>query len=126
MDDLSSGKRNKRGDWVPNAPLVTSPLFRLPPQLAKLPAWLPGYFLPWNGLFMVSGALFWTLFFPSTAEMATFHWAWVFKILALNLAAAALFYTALELPLYLRRAQSNRAPTGLSKAIISTPSIRNL
>ena len=108
MDDLSTGKRNKRGDWVPNAPLVTSPLFRLPPQLTKLPGWLVGYFLPWNVLFMVTGALFWTFLFPSAAEMATYAWGWILKILILNLIAAALFYTALETPLYLRRRQANR------------------
>jgi len=27
MDDLAYGKRNKRGDWVPNEPAGTAPLF---------------------------------------------------------------------------------------------------
>jgi sterol desaturase/sphingolipid hydroxylase (fatty acid hydroxylase superfamily) len=108
MDDLTTGKRNKRGDWVPNAPLVTSPLFRLPPQLAKLPGWLPGYFLPWNMLFMLSGAVFWTWFFPDVAAMTTWQWGWVLQILVLNLIAVTLFYSALEIPLYLKRRQANR------------------
>jgi len=108
MDDLTSGTRNKRGDWAPNAPLTTSPLFRLPPQLAKLPAWLPGYFLPWNLLFMCSGTVFWLWIFPQAATMDQFRWTWVLYLLAVNLIAATLFYTALELPLYLRRRQSNR------------------
>ena len=108
MDDLTTGKRTKRGDWVPDAPLVTSPLFRLPPQLGKLPGWLPGYFLPWNVLFMASGAVFWTWFFPDVATMKVLAWGWVLQILGLNLVAVTLFYTALELPLYIRRRQANR------------------
>lgn len=27
MDDLKYGKRNKRGDWAPDAPVQTAPLF---------------------------------------------------------------------------------------------------
>lgn len=108
MDDLKTGKRNKRGDWAPNAPLETSPLFRLPPQLAKLPGWLPGYFLPWNVLFMVSGTVFWTIFFPDLSAMKQLEWGWALQILALNLLAVAAFYFALELPLYLKRRQANR------------------
>ena len=108
MDDLTTGKRDKRGDWAPDARLDTSPLFRLPPQVRKLPSWLVGFFLPWNVAFMVTGALFWTLLFPDVATMATLQWGWVLQILALNLAAAILFYSALEIPLYLRRRQANR------------------
>lgn len=108
MDDLNYGKRDKRGDWVPNGALVTSPLFRLPPQFGKLAGWLPGYFLPWNVGFMVTGVVFWTMLFPPVAEMAKLHWAWVLRILAINLVAVTLFYSALEVPLYLRRRQANR------------------
>ena len=108
MDDLQTGTRNKRGDWTPKAPLVTSPLFRLPPQLGKLPGWLSGYFLPWNLAFMVSGALFWIFLFPDLAVMQTLHWGWVLQILAVNLIAATAFYSALEVRLYLRRRQGDR------------------
>ncbi len=108
MDDLKFGRRNKRGDWVPNEPLATSPLFRLPPHLTRLPGWLPGYFLPWNVGFMVTGAVFWTWLFPDVSVMRDLHWAWILQILLINLVAMTLFYTALELPLYLRRRQANR------------------
>lgn len=30
MDDLKFGKRNKRGDWAPDTPIQTSPLFSFP------------------------------------------------------------------------------------------------
>ncbi len=32
MDDLQFGKRNKRGDWAPNEPAGTAPLFVFPPR----------------------------------------------------------------------------------------------
>jgi sterol desaturase/sphingolipid hydroxylase (fatty acid hydroxylase superfamily) len=108
MDDLKSGKRNRRGAWVPNQSLSTSPLFRLPPDLKKLPGWLPGYFLPWNVTFMATGALFWVWLFPDVTVMKSVQWGWVLHVLALNLLAVAVFYSALEARLYLRRAQGNR------------------
>ena len=37
MDDLKYGTRNKRGDWAPNEPVGTAPLFTLPPQPAGVP-----------------------------------------------------------------------------------------
>lgn len=33
MDDLKYGTRNKRGDWAPNQPVETAPLFAFPPRL---------------------------------------------------------------------------------------------
>ena len=52
MDDLLFGTRNKRGDWAPNEPLTIAPLYVFPPRLGRLLKWLPGYFLPWNVVFM--------------------------------------------------------------------------
>ena len=108
MDDLKYGKRNKRGDWAPDGKLATSPLFRLPPDLKKLPAWLPGYFLPWNVAFMASGALFWLFLFPAPQRMLSFHWSWILQILLVNLVAVTTFYSVLELRLYRLRRQESR------------------
>ena len=35
MDDLSFGKRNKRGDWAPNEPASIAPIWDAPPQPMK-------------------------------------------------------------------------------------------
>ena len=107
MDDLQFGTRNKRGDWAPNEPLGTSPLFALPPHPLKILRWLPGYFLPWNVLFMVSAALFWRYLLPDTATMKVLEWAWVLRIFALNAVAILIFYSVFEIRLYLLRRQGN-------------------
>ena len=108
MDDLKFGTRDKRGDWAPKAALGISPLFRLPPNPVKVLKWLPSYLLPWNMLFMATGALFWSFLFPDVATMKVLHWGWVLQILALNLGSVTLFYSALELRLYILRRQSNQ------------------
>ena len=41
MDDLKYGTRNKRGDWAPNKPVETAPLFVFPPKLLAIAKWLP-------------------------------------------------------------------------------------
>jgi hypothetical protein len=68
MDDLQFGKRNKRGDWAPDKPLEVAPILVFPPQPMKFLKWLPGYFLPWNAVFMVLGAVYW---FWLTPDMTT-------------------------------------------------------
>ena len=105
MDDLKYGTRNKRGDWTPNEPLVR-PLFRLPPRPAALLKWLPHYFLPWN-LVAGLGRAWWSGSCRETA-MVDLHWGWVLWLFAVNAVAVFLFYGAMELHLYIRRAQGNR------------------
>ena len=61
MYDLKFGTRNKRGYWAPRDPLQTAPVLVFPPQPAKFLRWLPGYFLPWNVLFMAIAAIYWHL-----------------------------------------------------------------
>ena len=46
MDDLKYGRRDKRGDYHPNAPAATAPLFVFPPRPLVLLKWLPSYFFP--------------------------------------------------------------------------------
>jgi sterol desaturase/sphingolipid hydroxylase (fatty acid hydroxylase superfamily) len=108
MDDLRFGTRNKRGDYSPNAPLEGAPLFRWPVQPGRLIRWLPHYFLPWNALFLVLGTVLWLWATPSRATLATLDWPWMAYLLARNAAIVLLVFGALELRLYIRRAQGNR------------------
>ncbi|WP_294973351.1 sterol desaturase family protein [Tabrizicola sp.] len=108
MDDLKYGTRDKRGNWTPNKPAGTAPLFVFPPQPLALLKWLPSYFLPYNALFFLSALAWWAWVIPSVEVMQTLAWGWVLWLFAVNAVAVFLWYSAFELHLYIRRAQGNR------------------
>lgn len=108
MDDLRFGTRDKRGNYTPNEPAATAPLFTLPPRPLALLKWLPSYFLPYNALFFVSALVWWAWIVPPVAVMQTLAWGWVLWLFAVNAVAVFLWYSAFELHLYIRRAQGNR------------------
>jgi len=108
MDDLLFGTRDKRGNWTPNEPAGTAPLFVFPPQPLRLLKWLPGYFLPYNALFFLSALAWWAWVVPPVEVMRTLAWGWTLRLLAINAVAVFLWYGAFELRLYIRRAQGNR------------------
>jgi hypothetical protein len=103
MDDLVTGKRNKRGDWAPFNRIELAPLFALPPRPLALLRWLPHYFLPWNLLFAVSAIVFWRFIVPPVEMMKTLAVGWILWLLAVNCVAVLVFYSAVELR------QGNRA-----------------
>lgn len=108
MDDLKFGKRNKRGDWAPDAHLEIAPFWALPPNPLKVLAWLPGYFLPWNLLFAASAVVWWHWIIPDRTVMQTLAWGWVLWLFAVNAAAVFVFYGLFELRLYVQRGQGTR------------------
>ena len=108
MDDLKFGKRNKRGDYAPNDALQIAPLFVFPPQPLNFLKWLPGYFLPWNVLFMALAAVFWFYLTPDIATMKTLAPGWIIYLLARNSLLVLAVYGALELRLYMKRSQAGR------------------
>jgi sterol desaturase/sphingolipid hydroxylase (fatty acid hydroxylase superfamily) len=105
MDDLKFGNRNKRGDWAPSEPLQVAPYFEFPPQPLKLLKWLKGYFLPWNVLFMALAAVFWLWLTPDIEAMKSLSPGWIIYLLARNSLLVLAVYGALELRLYVKRAQ---------------------
>ena len=108
MDELGTGRRDRRNHWWPKQHAEIAPVFVLPPRPIAFLKWLPSYFYPWTALFFATGALFWWLLTPSLETMATLAWGWIAWIVLRNAVATALFYGALELPLYLRRRQQTR------------------
>jgi sterol desaturase/sphingolipid hydroxylase (fatty acid hydroxylase superfamily) len=108
MDDLRFGTRNKRGDWSPAAKIEIAPVFVLPPQPLKFLKWLPHYLLPWNLLFAVSAAAYWHFVVPEPEVLQTLSLDWVLWLFAVNCVAVFLFYGAIELRLYTKKAQANR------------------
>jgi sterol desaturase/sphingolipid hydroxylase (fatty acid hydroxylase superfamily) len=105
MDDLMIGTRNKRGDWAPNERLETAPLFVFPPRPLQFLKWLPGYFLPWNLMFMAIAAVFWFYLTPEIATMKTLAAGWILYLLVRNSLLILVIYGALELRLYIMRGQ---------------------
>ncbi|MCC0077356.1 MAG: sterol desaturase family protein [Rhodobacter sp.] len=108
MDDLKYGTRNKRGDWAPTEPAATAPLFTFPPQPLKLLRWLPHYFLPFNVLWAASAVAWWLWVIPDVETMRSLAWGWVLWLYAVNALAIFVFFGAVELRLYVLRAQGNR------------------
>ncbi|MES2541561.1 MAG: sterol desaturase family protein [Pseudomonadota bacterium] len=108
MDDLQFGRKNKRGDYTPNDPLEPAPVFVWPPRPLKFLSWLPHYFLPWNALFFALGAVFWFYATPAKETLAVLDWRWMAWILLRNALLVFVIYGALELRLYINRAQGNR------------------
>lgn len=108
MDDLKHGKRNKRGDWAPNTPIETAPLFNFPVQLKAILHWLPHYFFPWNMIFAASAVAYWAWVIPPIEVMQSISIGWVAWLYTVNAVCVFLFYGAFELHLYVLRRQENR------------------
>jgi sterol desaturase/sphingolipid hydroxylase (fatty acid hydroxylase superfamily) len=108
MDDLHFGTRDKRGNYAPNEPAGTAPLFAWPPRPMAILKWLPQYFLPYNAIFFASALVWWHWILPELEVMRTLAWGWTLWLLVVNAAAVFLWYSAFELPLYIRRTQGNR------------------
>lgn len=106
VNDLSYGTRDKRGNWRPDAPIGLSPLTT--GALTKLPGFVAGYLFGWNTLYMGIALAYWAWALPETEVMASLEWGWTLRLLALNIAGAALFFGAFELRLYRQRAQERR------------------
>ncbi len=108
MDDRQIGKRNKRGDWQPTEPIATAPLFVFPPQPLNFLKWLPGYFFPWNVLFMALAAVMWFYLTPNTETLKTLSAGWILYLFARNSVLILMIYGLLELRLYVQRKQGAR------------------
>jgi sterol desaturase/sphingolipid hydroxylase (fatty acid hydroxylase superfamily) len=108
MDDAIYGKRNKRGDWAPHAPINYAPLFDRPAKpltIAKWLAGLPGYFLPWNALYAGLAALCWFYATPSLETMQHFAPGWIALIFMRNALLVGLLTGAWHVALYVKQSQ---------------------
>jgi sterol desaturase/sphingolipid hydroxylase (fatty acid hydroxylase superfamily) len=108
MDDLAYGKRNKRGDWAPNEPAQIAPIWAMPLQFKKVLKWLPGYFLPYEPIWILSALGVWFFVLPDVETMKTLSFGWIAKLFIVNVIAIFAFYGAIEFRLYYQRAQGNR------------------
>jgi sterol desaturase/sphingolipid hydroxylase (fatty acid hydroxylase superfamily) len=108
MDDLAFGSRNKRGDWTPNEPAATAPLFIFPLKPLALLKWIPSYFLPFNLLFAASAYVWWAYLLPDFFRFQNFDLFLAIQLYFLNTCALMIFYGLFEIRLYVLRAQGQR------------------
>ncbi len=108
MDDLTYGKRNKRGDWAPTAALQFAPFWTRPWNGRQIFGWLVGYIWPWNAFHMATALAYWAWIVPPTEVMQTLAWGWALRLYAANAIGIFVLYGAVELFYYVRRKQGNR------------------
>jgi len=108
MDDLKFGTRDNRGDWAPDEPLKVAPILVWPWSFTAFLRWLPGYFVPWNALFMALALIIWWFSLPSMETMQSLTPGWIALIWLRNMAIVLVVYGLLELRLYVRRRQGTQ------------------
>ncbi len=108
MDDLTSGVRNKRGDWTPTQPVAMAPVLVFPPKPLDFLKWLPGYFLPYNLLFAATAVDWWHWVLPDVEVMKTLAPGWIARLFVVNVVAVFAFFGLFELRLYVLRRQGTR------------------
>lgn len=108
MDDSNYGKEDERGHWAPDSRISYGPFFSWPPKVHALFKWFfgfPGYFLPWNVLYVIVALFIWLFLTPPLENFASFSFYWTGIVLARNVVLAILVYGAWHLWLYVWRKQ---------------------
>ena len=108
MEDSSYGKEDSRGHWAPNRPVSYGPFFDWPPDPRARANWFfgfPGYFLPWNVLYLVLALVIWRFLTPSLDAFKSFTVYWAGWILLRNVALTVLVYGAWHMWFYVWRKQ---------------------
>jgi sterol desaturase/sphingolipid hydroxylase (fatty acid hydroxylase superfamily) len=102
-----AGNAGERSGYRP-APIQMGPLYRWPPQPVALFKWLfgvPGYFLPWQILFILVAWLSSRLLTPDAQALKSLSAGVIARIFVANLALLVVFVTPWHLWLYVKRAQ---------------------
>ena len=108
MDDLELGRRDKRGNWEPNAAALPAPFWHQPFSLRKVIAWIPSFLWPWNA-FHLATALLWVLvLIPGWESLAALSIRNCLYLYSLNAVAVFAFFGVFELRYYIQRVQGTR------------------
>jgi sterol desaturase/sphingolipid hydroxylase (fatty acid hydroxylase superfamily) len=111
MADSEWGKRDSRGEWVPENLPVPSPIFSRPWRIKNVAKYLfapEGFLWPWNLFFAGIAVVSWLWFTPGFDRTA--HWAvgWVAEIYARNAVLLLIVAGGLHLRLYATRGQGTK------------------
>jgi len=108
INDAQFGRRDKRGDWIPNKLIEYAPA---PWRVGKFLNWVfqfPGYLFPWTATWIGLSVLLWFYATPSMAEMKHFSISWILFLLVRNLVIVSIVYGAWHYFLYIKRTQNSR------------------
>ncbi len=108
MDDSKFGTRDARGHYSPRKLITYPPVFVWPLQPLAALRWvfkLPGYLLPWNAFYLISGAIVWYFLSPPLDQMANPSLIWIAFIFLRNSAMVAAYFGAFHVRLYVQRKQ---------------------
>jgi len=98
-------------DAPPATPIVEPPVFVWPPRPAaalKYLAAVPGYFVPFNLIYMALAIVTWFALTPDLSRMTTFQWDWIAIIYGRNLGLTFLVFGGLHLWFYTLKGQGTR------------------
>lgn len=104
--------RDRRGEWRPEAPVRFMPLLDFPTRPGVIARWffgVPGFLLPWFGLYLGITLVAYAFFTPELNRMQSLQPGWILEILARNLVMVGLFTVGLHLWLYRWRKQGRKA-----------------
>ncbi len=110
MAATSAARRDARGEWRPEAPIVLPPTIAWPPRPRAILRWLfgyPGYLWPMNSLWLGVILVTWFFLTPSLEAMRQFELWWVAVLAARNFAFVVLLFGGLHLYLYVMRGQGD-------------------
>ena len=108
--ELKFGRRDRKGNYKPNKRVQYPPVFVWPLQPLAAAKWLiaiPGYFLPWNTLYVIIGLLVWFALSPPLALYADPNFGLGVILFLRNSLLVALYFGAFHYHLYIRRAQNS-------------------
>ena len=105
------GKRDSRGEWLPDVLPKPSPLFSLPWKpvevIKYLFGWM-GFYVPYNLFYAILAIVAWVFFTPDAARTARFEAGWIAEIYLRNAALLLLVSGVLHLRLYTTRGQGTK------------------
>ena len=102
------GIRDKRNHYHPYKKVVYPPVFIWPVKPLSALAWIvsiPGYFLPWNLFYMVTGLIAWYLFSPQLEDYTYITLNLLIIVYARNSILVMIYYGLFHLKLFLQRTQ---------------------
>jgi sterol desaturase/sphingolipid hydroxylase (fatty acid hydroxylase superfamily) len=111
MADKDWGKRDSRGEWIPEPLPAPSPLFKWPWNLAGIARYLfapEGFLWPVNLLLAAVAVISWLYFTPGFDRTVRWEVGWVAEIYARNAVLLILVAGGLHLRLYVTRGQGTK------------------
>ena len=117
MAESEFGFRDSKGNYNPNKRIGYPPIFVWPVRPFGAIKWIisvPGYFLPWNSLYVFIGLICWFYLSPPLAVFANPNLQTALLIFLRNSLLVALYFGAFHYQLYFKRAQGSEFKFNLS------------